>query len=91
MWGNLNPSWKETHYLYVQQRSKVLLKLRVIDKNKLMSDVDLGVVMTGLDALLDKPGRKVELPLKGRQRWPAQAVFLFQELSLLVCGSMGGG
>lgn len=37
----------------------------MMDKNKLMSDVDLGVVMTGLDALLGKPGRRVELPLKG--------------------------
>lgn len=65
VWGNLNPTWKETYYLYVQQRPKAVLKLRVIDKNKLRSDIDLGVVMTGLDTLLDKPGRKVELPLKG--------------------------
>lgn len=65
IWGNVNPQWGETHNLYVQQRSKALLKLRVVDKNKLMSDVDLGVVMTGLDALLAKPGRCVELPLKG--------------------------
>lgn len=48
-----------------QERPKALLKLRVMDKNKLMSDVDLGAVMTGLDALLEKPGRRVELPLKG--------------------------
>lgn len=65
IWGNVNPQWGETHNLYVQERSKALLKLRVVDKNKLMSDVDLGVVMTGLDALLAKPGRRVELPLKG--------------------------
>lgn len=51
--------------MYVQERSKALLKLRVMDKNKLMSDVDLGAVMTGLDALLEKPGRRVQLPLKG--------------------------
>lgn len=65
VWGDVSPKWAETHYLYVQERAKALLKLRVIDKNKLMSDVDLGVVMTGLQPLLDKPGRKVELPLKG--------------------------
>jgi hypothetical protein len=66
VWGDVNPVWKkETHNLYVPQRSKAVLKLRVIDKNKLRSDIDLGVVMTGLDVLLDKPGRKVELPLKG--------------------------
>lgn len=66
VWGDVNPTWKETYYLYVQQRAKAVLKLRVIDKNKLRSDIDLGVVMTGLDTLLDKPGRKVELPLRGR-------------------------
>jgi Ca2+-dependent lipid-binding protein len=65
IWGNVNPQWRETHNLYVQERSKALLKLRVVDKNKLMSDVDLGVVMIGLNALLAKPGRQVELPLKG--------------------------
>jgi len=65
IWGDVNPQWGETHNLYVQQRSKAILKLRVIDKNKLMSDVDLGAVMTGLQTLLEKPGRRVELPLKG--------------------------
>lgn len=66
VWGDVNPLWKsETHNLYVQERGKALLKLRVLDKNKLMSDVDLGAVMTGLDVLLEKPGRRVELPLKG--------------------------
>lgn len=65
IWGDVNPQWGETHNLYVQQRSKAILKLRVIDKNKLMSDVDLGVVMLGLQTLLEKPGRRLELPLKG--------------------------
>ena len=39
IWGDLNPKWNETYYLYVQQRAKSTLKLRVLDKNKLMSDV----------------------------------------------------
>jgi hypothetical protein len=72
-WGQLNPQWGETHTLYVPKAAggssggggPVLLKLRVLDKNKLVSDVDLGVVMTSLGPLLEAPGEKVTLPLRG--------------------------
>lgn len=78
LWGNLDPQWGESHVLYVpKDASQAVLRLRVVDKNKLVADVDLGAAMTGLAPLLDQPGQRVTLPLKGaaeRPRgngWPA--------------------
>lgn len=64
-WGELSPAWGSTHTLYVTCASTDVLKLRVIDKNKLISDVDLGTVMVPLPQLLATPGARLELPLRG--------------------------
>jgi hypothetical protein len=44
---------------------KDVLRLRVIDKNKLISDVDLGVVMMPVAALMEQQGQQLQLDLKG--------------------------
>jgi Ca2+-dependent lipid-binding protein len=64
-WGELSPSWDETHTLYVSNVEKDVLRLRVIDKNKLISDVDLGVVMMPVAALMEQQGQQLQLELKG--------------------------
>jgi Ca2+-dependent lipid-binding protein len=66
-WGDLSPSWDEMHTLYVTNAEKDVLRLRVIDKNKLISDVDLGVVMMPVAALIEQQGQQLELELKGRR------------------------
>lgn len=68
-WGELDPEWQETHTLYVTNTDKDVLRLRVIDKNKLMADVELGVVMVAVADLLNGEGQQLELRLRG-ELWP---------------------
>lgn len=65
LWGQLEPAWHETHTLYVRDASRDAVRLRVIDKNKLASDVELGLAVLPLQTLLDAPGRRVTVPLQG--------------------------
>eukprot|EP00775_Hariotina_reticulata_P003437 gene3437-3709_t len=64
-WGELEPVWEQTFTLYVPRKEKQILRLRMIDKNKLLSDVDMGTVMVPISTLTEKPGQKVTLQLRG--------------------------
>ncbi|KAF6250498.1 hypothetical protein COO60DRAFT_1705829 [Scenedesmus sp. NREL 46B-D3] len=64
-WGDTSPAWDETHTLYVSDIETDVLRLRVIDKNNLLSDVDLGVAMMPVAALMQQQGQQLDLELKG--------------------------
>jgi hypothetical protein len=72
-WGELEPVWEETFTLYVPRKEKQILRLRMIDKNKLLSDVDMGTVMVAISDLIEKPGQKLALQLQGVQVMNATA------------------
>eukprot|EP00878_Enallax_costatus_P017820 GHUV01018726.1.p1 GENE.GHUV01018726.1~~GHUV01018726.1.p1 ORF type:complete len:547 (+),score=166.08 GHUV01018726.1:131-1771(+) len=65
LWGDVNPTWNETHTLYVTDKSRDILRLRALDKNQLLHDVDLGVVMVSVAELLENEGREMKFELKG--------------------------
>lgn len=65
IWGDVNPTWNETHTLYITDKERDLVRLRVLDKNQLLHDVDLGVVVVSVSELLDNEGQEVRLELKG--------------------------
>lgn len=65
LWGDLDPTWNESHTLYVTNTDRDVLRLRVLDKNNLLSDVDLGVVMISVAELLENENQEMTLELRG--------------------------
>eukprot|EP00877_Chromochloris_zofingiensis_P011591 jgi/Chrzof1/6686/Cz19g05210.t1 len=69
-WNNTTPIWNQSFYLYVRSADEDALRLRVLDKNRLLSDVDLGTVNIPVKQFETDDGQQKDmtLTLKGRNQ-----------------------
>lgn len=64
-WKTTEAFWGETFRLFVRDASKDILRLRVFDKNNIITDVDLGAAAVPVAALQDGQLKRMDVPLRG--------------------------